>query len=142
VPSSVAATRYGEPGLTRTGDDRAAEPERAAGERELFRGRRRAASPSSVSGFWSNEKMKYDFGLNSPSRLSAQGRGVERDPGAERSSLSTASRGDVREALHQRLDERRCGSRSRCPPARYRRRRMREGWGYAGEAMPTLTYTP
>jgi hypothetical protein len=29
-------------------------------------GRRIAASPSSVSGFWSNEKMKYDFGLISP----------------------------------------------------------------------------
>ena len=33
-------------------------------------GRRTAASPSSARGVWSNEKMKYDFGLTAPSRLS------------------------------------------------------------------------
>ena len=56
-------------------------------------GRRRAASPSSASGFWSNEKMKYDFGFTSPSRLSLSALSSNAIPVRSRSSLSTASGG-------------------------------------------------
>ena len=70
-------------------------------------GRRAAASPSSASGFWSNEKMKYDFGLISPSRLSLSADVVEGDA-RPRAGLpcSTASGGHARVALDQRLDQR------------------------------------
>ena len=56
-------------------------------------GRRLAASPSSASGFWSKEKMKYDFGFTSPSRLSVRAESSKAIPVRSRSSLSTASRG-------------------------------------------------
>jgi hypothetical protein len=52
-----------------------------------------AAFPSSLSGFWSKEKMKYDFGLTSPSRLSVSAESSNEIPVRRRSSLSTASRG-------------------------------------------------
>ena len=68
-------------------------------------GRRLAASPSWASGFWSNEKMKYDFGLTSPSRLSRERGVVECDAGAEEVLLQHGLGRDVREALHQLLDE-------------------------------------
>ena len=56
-------------------------------------GRLSAASPSSVSGFWSKEKMKYDFGFTSPSRLSERAVSSNAIPVRRRSSLSTASGG-------------------------------------------------
>ncbi len=56
-------------------------------------GRRLAASPSCASGFWSNEKMKYDFGLTSPSRFWVRAESAKAIPVRSRSSFSTASRG-------------------------------------------------
>ena len=86
---------YGESGLTRTETivrrSSYGPPESAISSG----GRRVAAAPSSASGFWSNEKMKYDFGLTSPSRLSVSARLVERDPGAEEVLLQHRLRRDV-----------------------------------------------
>ena len=56
-------------------------------------GRCVAAAPSSVSGFWSNEKMKYDFGFTPPSRLSVSALTSNAIPVRSRSSFSTASGG-------------------------------------------------
>jgi hypothetical protein len=56
-------------------------------------GRCVAAAPSSASGFWSKEKMKYDFGLTPPSRLSVSAASSNPIPVRSRSSLSTASGG-------------------------------------------------
>ena len=56
-------------------------------------GRRFAAFPSCASGFWSNEKMKYDLGFTSPSRLSVSAESSNDIPVRSRSSLKTASRG-------------------------------------------------
>src|SRR5262249_26980721 len=86
---------YGEPGLTRTETivrrSSYGPPVRAISSG----GRRFAASPSSASGFWSNEKMKYDFGLISPSRLSESADAANAIPGRRRGSLSTASGGTL-----------------------------------------------
>jgi hypothetical protein len=56
-------------------------------------GRCNAAAPSSVSGFWSNEKMKYDFGFTPPSRFSVSAPSSNAIPVRRRSSFSTASGG-------------------------------------------------
>ena len=52
-----------------------------------------AASPSWASGFWSNEKMKYDFGLISPSRFWVSVASSNAMPLRSRSSFTTASGG-------------------------------------------------
>jgi hypothetical protein len=46
-----------------------------------------------VSGFWSNEKMKYDLGLTAPSRFSVSAESSNAIPVRSRSSFSTASGG-------------------------------------------------
>ncbi len=92
-PAPLAVTLYGEDGLTRT---------ETIVRRSWYGppvsaissgGRRVAASPSSASGFWSNEKMKYDFGFTSPSRLSVSAEPSNAIPVRSRSSFSTASGG-------------------------------------------------
>src|SRR5438105_14187312 len=97
MPSSVsrgpATMRYGEPGLTRTETivrRRSYGPPVSA---ISSGGRRLAASPSSARGCWSNEKMKYDFGLTAPSRLSLSADSSNAIPVRSRSSFSTASGG-------------------------------------------------
>ena len=100
---------YGESGLTRTETivrrSSYGPPESAISSG----GRRSAAAPSSASGFWSNEKMKYDFGLISPSRLSVSADSSNAIPVRRRSSFSTASGGTVGEPADQVLDERATG---------------------------------
>ena len=90
---SRAAMLYGEVGLTRTETivrrSSCGPPLSAISSG----GRRIAASPSSASGFWSKEKMKYDFGLISPSRLSVSADSSKAIPVRRRSSLRTASGG-------------------------------------------------
>jgi hypothetical protein len=56
-------------------------------------GRRTAASPRSANGCWSKEKMKYDFGFTTPSRLSESADPPNAIPVRSRSSFSTASGG-------------------------------------------------
>ena len=86
-------TRYGESGLTRTETIVRRRPYGPPVSASSSGGRRIAASPSSRSGFWSKEKMKYDFGLTSPSRLSVSAEPSKAMPVFSRSSFSTASRG-------------------------------------------------
>ena len=74
-------------------DDRAAQPHGPPVSAISSGGRCVAAAPSSVSGFWSNEKMKYDFGLTPPSRLSVRALSSNAIPVRRRSSFSTASGG-------------------------------------------------
>ncbi len=93
VPSSFAATRYGEPGFTRTETIVRRSANGPPVSASSSGGRRSAASPSSVRGFWSNEKMKYDLGLISPSRLSLRAEESNAIPVRSRSSFSTASGG-------------------------------------------------
>ena len=85
--------RYGDSGLTRTETivrrSSNGPPVRAISSGGL----RSFASPSCASGFWSNEKMKYDFGLTSPSRLSLSADSSKEMPVRSRSSFSTASGG-------------------------------------------------
>ena len=85
--------RYGESGLTRTETIVRRSSYGPPVSAISSGGRRRAASPSWASGFWSNEKMKYDFGLTSPSRLSVSASSSNAMPVRSRSSFSTASRG-------------------------------------------------
>ena len=75
-------------------------------------GRRFAASPSWASGFWSNEKMKYDFGFTSPSRLSVSAESSNAIPVRSRSSLRTASGGMCANRAIRVLDECRYACRS------------------------------
>jgi hypothetical protein len=86
-------TRYGESGFTRTETivrrSRCGPPVSASSSG----GRWSAAAPSSVSGFWSNEKMKYDLGLTAPSRFSVSAESSNAIPVRSRSSFSTASGG-------------------------------------------------
>ena len=74
-------------------------------------GRCVAAAPSSVSGFWSNEKMKYDFGLTRAVEVVGQRRVVERHPGAEQVLLQHRLRRDLRIARDQLLEQARCACR-------------------------------
>src|SRR5436190_10043650 len=92
-PPSSRPTRYGEDGFTRTETIVRRKSYGPPVSATSSGGRRFAASPSSASGFWSNEKMKYDFGLTSPSRLSVRADSSKAKPVRRRSSLSTASRG-------------------------------------------------
>jgi hypothetical protein len=85
--------RYGESGLTRTETIVRRSPYGPPVSATSSGGRRFAASPRSASGFWSNEKMKYDFGLIWPSRLSVSADSSKAKPVRSRSSFSTASGG-------------------------------------------------
>ena len=93
APSSPPATRYGEAGFTRTDTIVRLRSYGPPVNASSSGGRRLAASPSSASGRWSKEKMKYDFGLTSPSRLSLSADSSNAMPVRSRSSFSTASRG-------------------------------------------------
>src|SRR5688500_1150767 len=93
APSSARDTRYGESGFTRTETMVRRSPYGPPVSATSSGGRRFAAFPSCASGFWSKEKMKYDLGFTSPSRLSVSAESSKAIPVRSRSSLKTASRG-------------------------------------------------
>ena len=101
--------RYGESGLTRTDTIVRRSSYGPPVSAISSGGRRSAAAPSSASGFWSNEKMKYDFGLTSPSRLSVSADSSNAMPGAEEILLQHRLGRNLGEPLDQVLDERATG---------------------------------
>ncbi len=118
TPSAVRGDAIGRGGIRPAWSTTARRRSYGPPVRMISSGWRSAASPSSGRVPWSKEKMKYDFGLTSPSSLSESAVSSKATPPRSRSSLKTASA--VRAATSP-SDPRptRCGCRpSRSPRSR------------------------
>ena len=91
-------------------DDRAAEPERPAGERELLGRPPQRCLAELRQGLLVEREDEVRLRLDLALEVVAQGRGVERHPGAEQILLQHGLGRHVREALDQGFEERRAGA--------------------------------